>query len=182
VKQVIKYFKHVLFILTMVVIQLAVIPFLGGWLSYFNIIIVALVFICVVYGPALGKSYAFALGIILDLFSPLPFGINLISILAVIFIAEFLLEKMFINRSFYALICLTGAALIILKTLSSCFSGINRFIATKDTAFITERMFADIDGFLMYLVFNLMLAAIIFFIFNIASRRFKAVFIDTARG
>lgn len=179
---IIKFLKHAFLVVSLATAQLAAVSLFGASAAYFNIVVVAIVFASIAYRASLAIGYAFALGLILDLFSPLPFGSILFALLAAIFIVNGLSTRLLTNRSFYALMILTAVALMVFKIMIFAFDSVNYFQITKDPALIAEKFIFDLSGLLKYLALNLFAACTLFIIFHAASRRFKAVFIDTVRG
>jgi rod shape-determining protein MreD len=177
----IKFTKHLLLILLLLVIQLTVIPAGAIYLGGLNVILTVLVFICVAYKFSLGVFYAFILGFILDLYSILPFGAITIALLATLYVIHLLSVHLLTNKSFYALIGLNLAAIVVYSLVMYLYQII--FYLFEISEFILDRIFSSASTDIWHqAIYNLSLTVILFVLFHFTSRRFNAMFIDTTKN
>lgn len=178
----IKVLKNLLLILGILFLQLAVVPNLPGIFSQLNLILVSVIFISVVYHFYLGTIYAFFWGFILDLYSFFPFGTMLICLLLTSYAVYRIFEKFLTNKSFYTILGLTVIGTIVFNALIFIYNLGSYFIQTAQWDIFNNQILNLIINLGPHLAMNLGLAALLFFIFNFTSRRFKAVFIDTTKN
>ena len=177
----IKFLKHLILILSLLGVQLAIIPAAGDYLTGMNVVLTVLVFICVAYKFSLGVVYAFVLGFILDLYSVLPFGAILVSLLLTLYVIHQLSLHFLTNKSFYALIGLTFVAIIVNSFINYLY--LLGFYFSQTGELIISRVFVSAPSELLHQIgYNLALAVFLFAIFHFTSRRFNAVFIDTTKN
>lgn len=100
-----------LVVLLTCVLQTSLLPFLrlGPVVSLPLVILTSLIISDQKY-PV--RWFALFAGLVLDLFSPFPFGLHLISLLVAILVSETLFLNFFTNRSIYAMILLVIAGTI----------------------------------------------------------------------
>lgn len=177
----ISFLKHLILILALLIVQLAVVPAGGDYLTGMNVVLTVLVFICVAYKFSLGIVYAFVLGFILDLYSVLPFGATLVSLLLTLHVIHQLSLHFLTNKSFYALIGLTFAAIAVNSFINYLYQ--IGFYFSQTGEIIISRVFVSAPSELLLRIgYNLALAILLFIIFHFTSRRFNAVFIDTTKS
>ncbi|MEK7159009.1 MAG: rod shape-determining protein MreD [Patescibacteria group bacterium] len=177
----IKFLKHLILILSLLGVQLAIIPAAGDYLTGMNVVLTVLVFICVAYKFSLGVVYAFIVGFVLDLYSALPFGAILVALLLTLYVIHQLSLHFLTNKSFYALIGLTFIAIIVNSLISYLYLAGFYFFQTSDL--IVSRILVSAPSELLHqLGYNLALTVILFAVFHFTSRRFNAVFIDTTKN
>ena len=177
----IKFLKHLILILSLLGVQLAIIPAAGDYLTGMNVVLTVLVFICVAYKFSLGVVYAFIVGFVLDLYSALPFGAILVALLLTLYVIHQLSLHFLTNKSFYALIGLTFAAIVVYSFILYIYQASFYFSQTGE--FVFGRIFTNVTAELLREVgYNLVLTTILFTAFHFTSRRFNAVFIDTTKN
>ena len=173
--------KHTFFILFLAGLQVGMVALLPDNLGNVNILIVVLIFVSMVRSFSIGTTYAFILGVIMDLYSALPFGALLVSLLLTMYVAYKIFEHFLTNKSLYTLIGLTVISTVVYNALLYMYTAVNYLINVKDYSFINHLTVNSIQGLLWQILFNLILAVLLFVVFNLFSRRFKAVFIDTTK-
>lgn len=177
----IKFLKHLFLILLLVGIQLAVAPNSVGYLGGLNVVLAVLIFIGVIRSFTLGAIYAFILGFILDLYSALPFGANLLAFLLAILIVNKIAVHFLTNKSLYSLIGMNVLAVIAYALVIYLFQVVFNLAETGELIFDQIAANAPRD-LLRQAVYNSILSALLFAFFHLTSRRFKTVFIDTTKG
>lgn len=180
-KTIIKVTKHILVLLALITLQLSIIPVFGGALSELNVIFVVIIFCAVAYSFPLAIFYAAALALILDLYSALPFGTLVSIFLFIVFLLREIFEKLFTNKSYYSIVVIAGLGLLFLKFSLLTVKSLLYFVNTKDITQISQMLFAEWNSLPLYFISNLLLTSVLFIIFHLTSKRFKAVFVDTIR-
>jgi len=178
----IKTLKHILLFFILAITQIAILPNMPNVLEKLNIVLVVLIFIAVVYEFYMSATYALFLGFILDLYSSLPFGAMLLSLMITLYVVYKIFKKLLTNKSFYTLIGLTVVGTFVHGFILYIYLYLIFFFQTKDIQLIKKLSFMGTQDFLWQLLFNLIAIAVLFMIFHLAGRRFKAVFIDTTKG
>lgn len=173
--------KHAAIMLALLAGQLAVVSPRTGIVGDLNLILVVLIFIAVVYKFRVALVYGFILGLALDVYSGLHFGVILFALVFMLGLVDQIAEKLLTNKSFYALIGLTAAGTIIYSVIIAGWSAAEHFWLTKDWFSVKNALNAFVHNIGWQLLLNLILMVVIFIAFHLTSRRFKAVFIDTTR-
>mgnify|MGYP001167429492 CR=1 FL=1 len=178
----IKFLKHFFIIFLILFLQIAVIPNLPSVFAQLNLILVMIVFVSVVFQFYLGVIYAFVWGFVLDIYSALPFGAILISLVITLYVVYEIFQRFLTNKSFYTLLGLVSVATVLFNFFLLVYSALLFFSASKDMQLIYELALAAVGDIWRHLLMNLALSSIFFMIFHFSSRRFKAVFIDTTKA
>ena len=178
----IKFFKHLAVVTLLLSTQISLLPTLPGVYKNLNIVVVVLVFTCVVYRFYLGVVYGLFVGFVLDLYSVLPFGVIIISLMITLFIVYNIFEHLLTNKSFYTLIGLSILATLLYSFILFGFRAAVYFSMTKDLGSVQNFGAFYVNDLLWQLLFNVVLTIVMFIIFHASSRRFKAVFVDTVKG
>jgi len=114
-------------------------------------------------------------GLIMDIFSSLPFGIFLVCFFLSAVISELLLFSFFTNRSFYSVMSLGIITTIIFNILFLVLSGIAYLTGMSE--FYIGR------GYLLELIYQILNVSIVlfllFFVVNSFSKAFKPNFISS---
>jgi len=174
-----KYLKLIPFILTVVlvvVIQVAFIKGLPGWLQYLNVVLVIMVFIIGLRSLNKSLMWAAGLGLVLDIFSFSLFGIFTVSLLVTTFLTWFVLVNFLTNRSLYSFLAATVFA-------TFCFEVLSNTILYFYSIFFSLENFVGFDRYLILvklhgLTMNLVTAIVVFYFLTILSRRYKPVFLN----
>lgn len=178
----IKAIKHVVFFFLMSLVQIALIPNLPGHLKSLNAILVVLIFIAVVYEFYLSAVYGVLFGVLLDLYSSLPFGAILLSLMITLYVIYKVFKRVLTNKSFYTLVGLTLLGTTIYSLILYFYLYLVLFFQTKDMNLIHSLSVIALNNFLWHFLLNIIFVVVLFFVFHAGSRRFKAVFIDTTKN
>ena len=117
----------------------------------------------------------------MDLYSALPFGALLVSLLLTMYVAYKIFVHFLTNKSLYTLVGLTVISTIVYNAFLYMYTAVNYLIKVKDYSLINHLTVNSINDLLWQILFNLVLSVLLFAVFNLFSRRFKAVFIDTTK-
>lgn len=178
----IKVLKHIFLFFILAITQIAILPNMPSVLEKLNIVLVVVIFIAVVYEFYMSAAYALLLGFLLDLYSSLPFGAMILSLMITLYVIYKIFKKLLTNKSFYTLIGLTIVGTFVHSLILYIYLYIIFFVQTKDMELIKKLSFMTTQDFLWQLLFNLIAITCLFMFFHVAGRRFKAVFIDTTKG
>jgi hypothetical protein len=142
---------------------------------HFDLIIVSIVFILVLLGFKAALWTSLGIGFILDVYSFLPFGLYMVSLLGTLMIMEFLLHNFFTNRSLYTFLALTFFGTI--SQMAVFFiCGFSMRLLKYDIMFkVITLDFLWIEIF--HTVANLIAAAMIFYMINLITNNLKPVFL-----
>ncbi|NQT49315.1 rod shape-determining protein MreD [Candidatus Kuenenbacteria bacterium] len=177
----IKFIKHFLLLFSLLIAQIAVVPALPGNFKNLNVILISLVFICIVYRFYLGVSYALILGFVLELYSALPFGAMILSLMLTLYVIYKIFQHLLTNKSFYTLAGLSILATVIYNGFIYVYLVALYFNQTKDLQLIKQLSVLSGVNILWQLLFNIIFVTILFIFFHVSSTRFKAVFVDTVK-
>lgn len=143
--------------------------------NFFNLILSIVIFVTVVLSYHRGLWFALFSGLIIDLFSFLPFGTMTLAMLLTVIIINNLFNNFFTNRSLYSLIILGFlgnivyfAFLLFINLIFFVFDITNNL----DIFFTAENLY----GFFWQMIFNVSLLTLLFIIFNFISKKLKSVF------
>ena len=109
---IIKILSNAVLILLIVLIQVS---FLSTWpqpISNINLLLAVIIFVAVIINYEQGLWWALSGGLLLELYSELPYGTVTLSLIATSIIINFLFTNFFTNRSYYALALLGYGATI----------------------------------------------------------------------
>jgi hypothetical protein len=140
-----------------------------------NLIIIALVFILGLGGFNLAFWWAIGAGFLTDIFSFMPFGINLFCLLAALFIVNFFLANFFTNRSLYSFLVLNLLYTLIFRFFLILLNYAVDYFAKRGFAIHYNLNFFVNE--LSALTLNFILVVIIFYMLSFLSSRFKPVFL-----
>lgn len=160
----------------MVLIQIS---FLTTWpvpISSLNIIFCLIIFLTVIFSYEKGLVFAMLTGLLLELYSALPFGQTTLSLLLSVVTINFLYNNFFTNRSLYSLAILGFIGTIIHNLILLFLSAIFVIFGFKFS-------FAIYDFKLLYLwepLMNVLILMIVFFTYFISSGRLKNYFLFPA--
>ncbi len=114
-------------------------------------------------------------GVIMDIYSSLPFGIFMVSYLLTAIILEALFKNFFTNRSFYSLLIIGSIGVLVYNLFFLSFSGLIYYLGGSEY-FTNWRYLGAIGWQLVNVVIFLALA---FLFINYLSKRFKPVFLHS---
>ncbi len=174
-----KIIINTLLIIALVVIQLSFVSGLPTLFSKINLSIIALIFILGVGNFKLALWWAIGVGLILSIYSFIPFNVYLVCFLATLFFINFLLTNFITNRSLYSYLTLTIFAYIFFKILMYSLSYLAFFISREEINLNFEIGFwaNEFSG----LAINLLAVLIIFYLLNYISKNLKPVFLIKRR-
>jgi cell shape-determining protein MreD len=140
--------------------------------NYFNLILSAAVFITFALDYGKGLWFAFFSGLIIDLFSYLPFGTMTFLMMITVVSVNALFNNFFTNRSLYSLISLGVLANLIYAAGLLFFNFIFFVLGTANNL---EKFLSapNILGMLWQSVFGIGLLLILFFSFTFLSKKLK---------
>ena len=167
----IKLAVYALLGLLLAIIQLAFISALPAGFNDVNLLLVVLVFVLGLASYRAAVLWSLWLGVIMDIFSFLPFGLLTLNLLLVIFVIHFLLENFFTNRSLYSFMALALFAYLIHQTILYfifyifALAGRIGYVAPLDSLFWVNELRA--------LAINLILVVVFFYAFSYISRKLK---------
>ena len=173
-----KWYKFIFYFLLLGLMVIFQITFLGGlnlfWAN-FNLVLAGLVVLVALADFNQALVYAVLAGVMMDVYSSLPFGIFLAVLFILAIILEILFLNFFTNRSFYSLIIMGLIAVLIYHLLFFIISGL--FYLTGVSEFFGGH---KIWLALLYQLADLtILLALVFWVLNKISKRFKPTFIQT---
>lgn len=170
-----KIVLNIVLAIILAIVQIAFISGLPSWFSNLNLILIVLVFILGLIGFQSAWWWSLGLGILMDIYHFLPFGIFLISLSSAILLTNFLLTNFFTNRSLYSFLALTTLAgifyniiLYFLSFISNFFNISGVFIKINSGVLVNE---------LRGLAVNILAAIFIYYFLNLISARLKPVFL-----
>jgi hypothetical protein len=170
-----KILTHIFLIVLTIILQIAFISGLPFWLKNLNFIIVVLVMILGFSGLKTALWWTVSLGFLIEIYSFMPFGINLIALLATILAVNFLLINFFTDRSLYALLALTFFASVVFKICIIIFDFIYNYLTKADiTIYFNGSFFFN---FISGLFLNFLAVIFIFYFLSYLSNRFRPVFL-----
>lgn len=162
-------------ILTVLVLVLQI-SFFGSfswlWLNL-DLAAAVLVFLIFLAAPEISLLFALSAGLVLDIYSGLPFGIFLFSWLLTWLVLIFLSLNLFTNRSFYVLLILGLIAVAAQAGFFCLFAGALYLFGLNE--FLPDRHYFFI--FLSRLATNSLLLILGFKSLNLWSRYFKPIFL-----
>lgn len=146
-----KLITNLLLILLITILQLSLLPFLD-FLTHLNLTLCSIIFITLAnYWQ--GLWWALGAGLILDLYSSLPFGSLTLILLLTTILINFIFKKLFTHRTFPALLSL---GLIATLFYQITFLILNYFFyLIKLTSFITPLNKIYFSAFLYQIILNL---------------------------
>lgn len=169
-----KIFLNLFFILLLGSIELSFISGLPLGLNDLNLVFVIFIFILVTVGLNFALWWALGIGVLLDVFSFLPFGVHIISLMLGILALNIILN-FFTNRSLYSLLVAMFFGTIVYEIIFN-------LVAYAITIISGREFVRALDGaFWRYemnkVVFNMISVLIIFYTLNFLSNRLKPVFL-----
>ncbi|MBI4811852.1 hypothetical protein HY798_00145 [Candidatus Falkowbacteria bacterium] len=170
-----KIILNVFLILTLTAVQLSFISGLPGWLNNFNLILVVLIFILGLGNLRLALAWMIGAGLLLDIFSFSPFGVYLISLSLTAVATNFLLTNFFTNRSLYSLLVLIFFSSLVYNFFLAVINYTALLASGREAIFYLGLIFWS--AVLKQSVLNALGVLVIFYALNLASKKFKPVFL-----
>lgn len=170
------WYKILIFTIVILFIAIVQITLFGSFGSYwnsFNLLLATLIILLFLIDFKLVVYLTVISGLLLDIYSSLPFGIFMVSMFLAISISDFLLFNFFTNRSFYSVISLGLSAILSFNII---------FLISLGAAYLLgiSNFYVDNSYWLrlIYQIINILIVlSIFFFIINLFSRKFKTNFI-----
>jgi hypothetical protein len=166
---------NLLTIIFLVMIQFGFVSALPGVFCDINLLLIALVFVLFLFGTEIASGWTISLGFLKDAFSYLPFGLFILSFALSFFLAYFLLNNFFTNRSLYSFLALCASTIVGYKLVLYLLSLTFRFFGMTDLNLSIGKAFWLNEGVSLFL--NLALATVIFYLINFLSKRLKPAFL-----
>lgn len=157
----------------MVSMQIALVSTWGAYWGSFNLTLSLLVFLLFMMDFNWVMFLAVLSGFIFDIYSSLPFGVFMVSMLGVSIVLKIILTNLFTNRSFYSVISLGIVGVVLFNLIFLAVGGIVYLLGWSnfyiDSSYLVR---------LLYQVINAMIVlSVLFFLANSFSRKFKPNFI-----
>lgn len=169
----IKVVLNILLVITLGIIQVS---FLTTWpepVSSLNIILSLVIFLAIIINYQKGLWVAFGSGLFVELFSGYPFGVSSLTLMLTVIFINFLFNNFFTNRSLYSLMILGFIATVFHNLMvTGLIFGLGLVDASADAinfSFITQYFWQPF--------FNLIILAIIFFVYYFLTGRLKNIFL-----
>src|SRR3989339_618342 len=169
------WFRTILYILALIALLIIQITFLAGfdfWLFNINLLIIGLVILINVTEPKNILIYSVICGLVMDVYSILPFGIYLLIFFLTAIILEVFFMNLFTNRSFYSLLILGLISIVTYHLIFVLASGFLYLINASDFSI----RFDYFGIFVWQLMSTLILLFIFYYLINKVSRLFKPTF------
>jgi len=178
------YFRiifNTLLILALIVFQLGFVKGLPGWLNAVNLMAIVLVFLVSLARFRTALGWAIGMGVLLDVYSFLPFGVHILVLVGCVYLLRFLIVNFFTNRSLYAFLGLIFFAFIgyelMLYGLGYAAFGLG--LEGIDWDFGTSFWWHELGG----LVMNGVAVTLVFYVLNLISNTLRPVFLfSLAKG
>lgn len=173
------YLKFLFSFLSVLLLSVLQISFFNSVPEHFdsvNLILVALVFVLVIFGFNFSFWWILSAGVLLDLFSFNFFGLNILSLFFSILVINFLLNNFLTNRSIYVFLILIIVATITHDFFFNFFIFMIDFFSGEKINFFVNSLFWKKE--LARLIFNSISVLILFYLFILISRRLRPVFLE----
>ena len=162
-------------VLFLIMVQFGFVSALPGVFCDVNILLIAMVFVLFLFGTEIASGWAVGLGFFKDAFSYQPFGLFILSFALSFFLAYFLLNNFFTNRSLYSFLALSASTIVGYKLVLYLLSFAFRFFGMTDLNLAIGKAFWLNEGASLFL--NLAIATVIFYLINYLSKRLKPAFL-----
>ncbi len=170
-----KIFINIFFLIILSIIHLAFINGLSGWMSELNIVVITLIFILGLCDFKIWLWWAFGFGLIFDLYSFTPFGLNAIIFPVLVIIVNFFLTNYLTNRSLYSFIIGTFLFTLFYDLLFFIFEVIIYFFKAGESVFSHSLLYNFLSG----VIVNVVAVILVFNILNIFTKVLKPVFLGS---
>ncbi len=179
-----KWYKFVIYFILIALAMIFQITFLGNFNLFFKNFNLMLAILVLLIGLTDFKTvlvYLVLSGVLMDIYSSLPFGVYLMTFFLLAIILEILFLNFFTNRSFYSLITMGIIAVIIYNIFFLLISGFSYLIGASPLRLIGASEFFLADRLWLNIFYQLTNIIIIlsfaFWLINKISRRFKPTFL-----
>lgn len=144
-----------------------------NFLNTINVVLLAIIFVLGFQNLKQALLWAFFSGLLFDLYSFYPFGMNILVLVLLTLLANFLLNNFFTNRSLYSFLGLTFFSTIIYNLIFHFFAYIINFFKYRADLFLLKGSFWQMLGLQVFL--HLVLVFLIFHIINFFDFKFHPV-------
>ncbi len=158
--------------------QVGLVSSLPLGLNHVNMALVLLVVLLALFPYKYILMLSFALGIIFDLYSFSPFGVNILTFIITLSLANFLLNNFFTDRSLRSFIALIFFSSFLNYFLSILFINFIYFMLGEVVILVNRNIFYI---FLKEAGYNIALTIILFSTLHYFSNNFKPVFLIKAK-
>ncbi|NTU98427.1 hypothetical protein HGA64_00240 [Candidatus Falkowbacteria bacterium] len=172
------YLKYLGFFILSVVLALLSTGFvaaLPGYAGNVDLVVVCLLFLLIVADLRVALIISLLAGYFMDIFSFLPFGVNLISLLLTVSCCYALLTSFFTNRSLYSLMALTAIATAINWSMFRLSDSILAPLSGLESSF--DMTLSTWTNLLFRLGMNLLLCLVFFQVVNFSTNKLRPVFL-----
>ncbi len=163
---------YILFFI-LVIVQVAFWGSFSFFLLQFNLIVVGLVLLLNLFPFEKFLPVALFSGVLMDIYSSLPFGTYTLTILATFVVLEILFVNFFTNHSLYSMVLLGVIATVVYNLVFILLNGLMYLLNFSN--------YISGSGYLLNCLFQIMdntiIIIICFYIINSISRRFKPIFL-----
>lgn len=168
-----KIIINIFLIIILAVIQAAFISGLPAWFNSLNLLLVVIIFILGFASLDLALYWALLSGLILELFSFLPFGAHLSSLILTVIAANYLLNYLFTNRSLYSFLALAALATAVNQAIIYAFIFLLGGLAGIEPLPLAGFLTAALKQICLNLAFTL----VIFYFIHALLKNFKPMFL-----
>ena len=166
---------HLLGIFFLFVFQTSFIDVLPSWISELNLYLIVLIFILFLYGRGYAFFWGVALGVLLDLYSFLGFGVFVATFALTVVFIHIMAYNFFTNRSLYSFWGLILLATIFYEFSLRIIYHLVHVFTGEVPLFLSQKYFWITLG--QEMIMNAVAILFFFYIFNFVSNRFRPVFI-----
>lgn len=167
---------NIIFIIGLAMAQSALVSGLPGWLSAVNLVLIALIFVLSLNDLGRALWYAIGTGWLLSVFSFLPFGLSLATLVIVTLLIYLLFNYVLTNRSLYSFLMLTILSTVAYEILFYILLYIDKLFINPEIDLPALNI-----NFLKYKLFGLLLniffVIVVFNVINFFSYRLSPVFL-----
>jgi len=165
---------YILFFI-LVIFQVAFLGNFSFFLLRFNLIIVGLVLLLNLLKFERFLPVALLSGVVLDLYSSLPFGVYALTMLVTFVILEILFVNFFTNHSLYSIVLLGVIATVVYNLIFLLLNGLMYLLNFGNV--IVGQVY--LLNFIWQIFDNAVILIICFYLINSISKRFKPIFLKS---
>ena len=166
---------NIFLVFLLATLQVSFVSALPAWFSNINLIIILLVFILSIKGFSYAFWWLIGAGVILEIYSFLPFGVYLFSLMFTVLLVNFLLVNFFTNRSLYSYLALSISAIFVYEFILYLLNYFLYYFSDNDFVLNINKSFF-LEKFSV-LVVNGFTVIVLFYIYNFISKNFQPVFL-----
>lgn len=169
-----KIFLNAILVLSLVAFQVSFVSSLPSYFSNINILLLILVYVLIISDMETAFIYALSFGILMDMFSFMPFGVYSLSFILLSIVTNFLLINFFTNRSIYAFLALTASASILNFLFIVIFNNLSALVVDVNQITLRQEFFS---AAMQQLLLNLAFMILIFYSTNFLNNSLRPVFL-----